>query len=108
MAKIRPRVRVPGKAAAGDVVEIKTLINHTMESGHRKDESGNTIPRQIINRFEALFNGQEFFSVDLHPSVSSNPYISFFAKVDEAGEFTFRWHDDDGSVYEETKSIELA
>ncbi|WP_299444135.1 thiosulfate oxidation carrier complex protein SoxZ [uncultured Rhodospira sp.] len=107
MATIRPRVKAPRKASAGEVVEIKTLINHSMESGQRKDKDGNPIPRQIIHRFEAQFNGQEFFAVDLQPAISANPYLSFFAKLEESGEFTFRWHDDDGSVYEETKSVEV-
>ena len=39
MAKnVKPRVRVPKKAAKGDIVEIKTLISHKMESGQRKDK----------------------------------------------------------------------
>lgn len=108
MANIRPRVKVPRKAAPGDIVEIKTLINHSMESGQRKDQNGDTIPRQIINKFVATFNGTEFFSADLAPAISANPYLSFYAKVQESGEFTFRWHDDDGSVYEESKAIEVA
>jgi len=108
MATIRPRVKAPRKAAPGEIVEIKTLINHGMESGQRKDKDGNPIPRQIIHRFEASFNGTEFFSVDLAPAISANPYLSFYAKVEESGEFTFRWHDDDGSVYEDTQSVEVA
>ncbi|KAA5606655.1 thiosulfate oxidation carrier complex protein SoxZ [Roseospira marina] len=107
MATIRPRVKAPKKAAAGEIIEIKTLINHDMESGQRKDKDGNPIPRQIIHKFTAEFNGTEFFSVDLAPAISANPYLSFNAKVDESGEFTFRWFDDDGSVYEDTKSIEV-
>jgi len=47
---VKPRVKVPKKAAAGDVITIKTLISHKMESGQRKDKEGNVIPRSIINR----------------------------------------------------------
>lgn len=108
MAKIRPRVKAPRKASAGEVVEIKTLINHSMESGQRKDKDGNPIPRQIINKFEAEFNGETIFSVDIAPAISANPYLSFYAKIPESGELTFRWHDDDGSVYEDTKAVEVA
>jgi sulfur-oxidizing protein SoxZ len=108
MANIRPRVKAPRKAAPGEVVEIKTLINHGMESGQRKDKDGNPIPRQIINKFVAAFNGQTFFSADLAPAISANPYLSFYVKVEESGEFTFTWHDDDGSIYEDKKAIEVA
>lgn len=106
-ANVRPRVRVPGSAAAGDVITIKTLISHPMESGQRKDKQGNKIPRQIINRFTCEFNGKTVVDVDLEPAVSSNPYFEFEAKVPESGEFQFTWYDDDGSVYELSKSIKV-
>ena len=102
----KPRVRVPKKAAKGDIVEIKTLISHKMETGQRKDKKGNKIPRQIINKFECTFNGSPVFSADWHPSVSANPYMAFFAKVEQSGTFDFKWTDDDGSVY--TKSAKIA
>jgi sulfur-oxidizing protein SoxZ len=97
--KPTPRVRVPAKAAAGEMIEIKTLISHEMESGQRKDSKGETIPRKILNRFSASFNGKPVFSADWHPAISANPYQSFFFKATESGEFTFTWKDDDGSEY---------
>lgn len=104
---VKPRVKVPKKASAGDVVTIKTLISHKMESGQRKDKQGNVIPRSIINRFTCDFNGENVIDVTLEPAISTNPFFEFEAKVPEAGEFTFTWYDDDGSVYEETKSIAI-
>ncbi|WP_460273206.1 thiosulfate oxidation carrier complex protein SoxZ [Celeribacter sp. ULVN23_4] len=105
---VKPRVKVPKTASAGEVVGIKTLISHPMESGQRKDSDGNVIPRSIINRFTCEFNGQSVIDVTLEPSISTNPYIEFDATVPEAGEFKFTWYDDDGSVYEETKAIAIA
>ena len=61
----KPRVKIPKSVAAGDVITIKTLIKHKMESGQRKDKEGNKIPRDIINKFEASFNGNAVFSVDI-------------------------------------------
>ncbi|AVO37139.1 thiosulfate oxidation carrier complex protein SoxZ [Pukyongiella litopenaei] len=108
MAKnVRPRVKVPKKAAAGEVITIKTLISHTMESGQRKDSDGNAIPRSIINRFVVDFNGENVLDVTLEPAISTNPYFEFEAVVPEAGEFKFTWHDDDGAVYEDVHAIEL-
>ena len=109
MAKgVKPRVKVPKSAAAGDVITIKTLISHKMESGVRKDGDGNIIPRSIINRFVADFNGQNIIDVTLEPAISTNPYFQFEATVPEAGEFKFTWYDDDGSVYETSKKIKIA
>ena len=104
---VKPRVKVPKSAAAGDAVTIKTLISHKMESGQRKDSDGNIIPRSIINRFTCDFNGANVIDVTLEPAISTNPYFEFEAKVDAAGEFKFTWYDDDGSVYEDAKSIAI-
>lgn len=104
----RPRVRLPSSASAGEVVEIKTLISHQMESGQRRDSDGNTIPRQIINHFACTFNGEMVFECDIEPAVSANPYMEFSAKVNESGTFKFTWTDDDGSVYETEESIEVS
>lgn len=104
---VKPRVRVPRSASAGETITIKTLISHPMESGQRKDSSGNTIPRSIINRFTADFNGQNVLDATLEAAISTNPFLEFQAVVPEAGTFTFTWHDDDGSVYTESKDIAI-
>jgi sulfur-oxidizing protein SoxZ len=105
---VKPRVRVPKTASAGEVITIKTLISHKMESGQRKDGDGNVIPRSIINRFVVDFNGQNVIDVALEPAISTNPFFEFEATVPETGEFQFTWYDDDGSVYEEIKAIEVS
>ena len=108
MAKgVKPRVKVPKTAAAGEIIVIKTLISHKMESGQRKDSDGNKIPRSIINRFTCNFNGQNVIDVNLEPAISTNPYFQFESVVPETGEFKFTWYDDDGSVYEKAKSISV-
>ncbi|WP_372893307.1 thiosulfate oxidation carrier complex protein SoxZ [Rhodosalinus sp.] len=108
MANVRPRVRTPRSASAGEVVSIKTLISHPMESGQRKDSQGNTIPRQIINRFTCDFNGESVLDVTMEPAISTNPYFEFEVKIPESGDFQFTWYDDDGSVYEDTKTVEVS
>lgn len=108
MAKAKPRVKVPKTASAGEIITIKTLISHKMESGQRKDKKGQPIPRKIINNFKAAFNGNLVFETDIQPAVSANPYIQFKVKVPETGEFKFTWTDDDGSVYETTKKITVS
>ncbi len=104
---VKPRVKAPKKAAAGDVVTLKTLISHKMESGQRKGKDGNLIPKSIINRFTCAFNGKNVVDVTLESAISTNPYFEFEATVPEAGDFQFTWYDDDGSVYEETKSVAI-
>lgn len=104
---VKPRVKVPKKAAVGEAITIKTLISHKMESGQRKDKSGNVIPRSIINRFTCDFNGENVIDVTLEPAISTNPYLEFQATVPSEGEFKFTWYDDDGSVYDTAKKIAI-
>ena len=104
---VKPRVKVPKKAAAGEAITIKSLISHKMESGQRKDKEGNVIPRSIINRFVVEFNGQNIIDVDMAPAISTNPYFEFEATIPEAGDMKFTWYDDDGDVYEISKSIAI-
>jgi sulfur-oxidizing protein SoxZ len=105
---VKPRVKVPKTASAGETVTIKTLISHQMESGQRKDDDGNVIPRSIINRFTCDFNGQNVIDVTLEPAISTNPYFEFNATVPETGEFKFTWYDDDGSIYEDSQAITVS
>lgn len=108
MANVKPRVKVPKTAEVGEVVTIKTLISHPMESGQRKDQkTGERIPRKIINKFTATFNGEEVVSVDLEPAVSANPFMEFEMVVPEAGTLHFEWIDDDGTVYELDREIAI-
>ena len=96
----KPRLKLPKQAKKGEVIELKTLIAHVMETGLRKDASGKIVPRKIINKFTATFNGKVVFEADWNPAISANPYQSFFYKAKESGEFVFAWKDDDGSTYE--------
>ena len=103
----RARVKVPESVAAGEVITIRSLIGHRMESGHREGDDGNLVPRDIIRRFTAAFDGEEFFSVDLEPAISANPYLEFPVRVDRAGTFTFTWTDDAGEVTTHAQDIAL-
>jgi sulfur-oxidizing protein SoxZ len=107
MATPKPRVKVPKTASAGEVIVLKTLISHDMESGQRKDKDGKVIPRKIINKFTCEFNGAPVFSCDMDPAISANPYFEFTAKVSESGTFKFTWVDDDGSTYSDEQKIEV-
>ena len=109
MAKVKPRVKVPRKAKAGEAVTIKTLISHPMESGQRKDrKTGELIPRKIINKFVATYDGDTVFSMDMLPAIAANPYVEFSVKLAKSGTMRFEWTDDDGSVYDIEKKVKVA
>ena len=93
-----PRIKMPAEAKKGEVIEIRTLISHVMETGLRRDEGGKPVPRKIINRFTCEFNGKPVFAVDLETAIAANPYVKFTARLEQSGTFRFAWFDDDGTV----------
>jgi sulfur-oxidizing protein SoxZ len=101
----KPRLKVPSEARKGDIVVIRTLFSHPMETGFRKGEDGKVIARKIVNSFACDFNGTRVFGMDLEPAIAANPYIQFNAKVEDSGTFTFTWTDDDGTVTTANASI---
>lgn len=92
----KPRIKLPDAIKAGDVIEVRTLIGHVMETGNRRDQDGKVIARNIIHTFTARFGGQEVFHADLNSGISANPFISFFMRVPAAGELELTWLDDAG------------
>jgi sulfur-oxidizing protein SoxZ len=101
----RAVVSVPAQAKRGEIIEIKTLAAHPMETGFRRTQLGELIPRDIIRLFVCTYNGEEIFRAELHPAVSANPLIAFSTVVAESGRFEFRWSGDNG--YSVTQSATL-
>ncbi len=108
MADIKPRIRAPQSPKKGEIVEIKTLVQHEMESGQRKDAQGKIIPRKIINTVTAKYNGKDVFQGKLEPAMSAPLYIAFSMRVDDSGTLEMSWVDDDGSVYKAEQKITVA
>jgi sulfur-oxidizing protein SoxZ len=96
---------VPPKAKRGEVIEIKTLISHDMESGYRPDSVGKMIPRDIINLFVASYNGIEIFRAELFPAIAANPFLSFTTIATESGHIDFTWTGDNDFSASETTQI---
>ena len=100
-------INVPPRARRGEIIEIKTLISHVMETGFRRTQLGAVIPRDIIRRFVCTYNGAEVFRVDLHPAVAANPLIAFTTVATESGTIAFQWVGDNGYSVTETASIRV-
>ena len=101
----RVLINLPVRAKRGEVIEIKTLIAHPMETGYRVGPTGTAIPRDIINRFLCTYNGTEVFRAELFPTIAANPFIAFFTVATESGELAFSWTDDRGEVQTEVRQI---
>ena len=87
-------VDLPASAKRGEVIEIRTLAAHDMETGFRRAQSGELIPRDIVTKFTCSYNGVEVFRADLHPAIAANPLIAFTTVATESGTLEFRWSGD--------------
>ena len=85
------------EAKKGDLVEVKALVYHPMETWLRKDKSGNVIPRKLLNKFICTVAGKEVFSADFDTAIAANPFIRFKFRAAESGAVVLTWVDDDGS-----------
>ena len=98
-------VNVPASAKRGEVIEIRTLAGHVMETGFRHAQTGELLPRDIITRFTCSYNGVEVFSAELHPAIAANPLIAFSTVATESGTLEFRWSGDNGYSATHTASL---
>jgi sulfur-oxidizing protein SoxZ len=103
----RALIRSPATARAGEVVEIRTLIQHPMETGYRPGADGRILPRDIIRRFTCLYNNRPVFAAVLHPAIAANPYLTFTLRAAESGILAFVWEGDDGFSQTETRALQV-
>lgn len=103
----RAIVTLPASARRGEVVEVRTLVAHPMETGHRADSEGQVVPRSIIRRFSCRYDGDIVFSADLHPAIAANPLIVFHTVATITGPLTCRWEGDNGFAHQHTVTLQV-
>src|ERR1700758_4441902 len=96
-------IHVPADAKRGEIIQIKTLISHVMETGYRRTSLGAVIPRNILRLFVCTYNGQEVFRAELYPAIAANPYFAFNTIATESGTIEFTWSGDNG--FSATESV---
>ena len=98
-------INAPKTAKKGEVIELKALILHPMETGFRPGTNGRIIPRNIIEHFACTYNGVEIFRMTLSPAIAANPFIVFSTVATESGTIVLKWTGDEGFAAEETATI---
>lgn len=101
----RALVNIPAKAKRGEVITIRTLISHAMETGFRYSTTGAAIPRDIVTAFVATYNGEEIFRAELFPAIAANPFITFTTIATESGTIELKWRGDKGFAASEQATI---
>ena len=101
----RALIHMPATARPGDIIEIRALIGHPMETGYRVGAEGKLLARDIIRKFACRYNGEAVFSAELHQAISANPYLAFFALATESGTLEFTWEGDNGFAHTEKMQL---
>ena len=104
----RTVLRAPTKARRGEVITVKTLIEHKMESGFRYSTSGARVPRDIITTFVATWDGEEIWRADLSPAIAANPFVAFTTRVEKSGLLKVTWSGDNGFTASDELRITVA
>ena len=104
----RALITMPKTAKRGEIIEIRTLVAHPMETGHRPGADGRLLPRDIIRRFTCRYGDEVVFSADLYPAISANPYIAFHTVATASGTLSFTWEGDNGFSQTETAQLDVA
>ena len=100
-------INVPERARRGEIIDIKTLVSHPMETGYRRSQVGVPIPRDIIRTFVCTYNGTEVFRAELHPAIAANPFLVFSTVATESGTLSFQWTGDNGFSLTESAAIRV-
>ena len=101
----RALVNVPKTAKRGEIIDIRAMVAHVMETGYREGLNGVTIPRNIIKRFVCKYAGEEIFSAELFPAIAANPFLTFTTVATTGGTITFEWTDDKGETQSASAEI---
>jgi sulfur-oxidizing protein SoxZ len=104
----RALIHMPATAKRGEVIEIRALIGHPMETGYRVGADGKLLARDIIRSFVCRYNGEQIFGAELHQAISANPYIAFFTQATESGTLEFKWDGDNGFTHTETMTLTVS
>ena len=101
----RALITLPATARRGEVIEIRALVSHAMETGYRRDSDGQPLARDLIRRFTCRYGGELVFSAELHAAVAANPYIAFHTVATTSGVLNFTWEGDNGFTLTESRTI---
>lgn len=108
----RTLITVPSTARRGEMIEVRVLIQHPMETGYRRSSEGSILPRSLIRRYTARFvptedtgAGELVFAADLHAAIAANPYLAFSLRVMTSGRLIHEWVGDQGFIHREESTI---
>jgi sulfur-oxidizing protein SoxZ len=116
LSKLPMRVTIKGDIKTARLIQVVLAIGHPMESGFRTLESGNRVPKNVIEKIAVRFGSELLFEMDAGIGISANPYMAFPVMLpqairDKASEGSMRlvatWIDDQGQRGEISRDLAL-
>ncbi len=104
----RVLIHLPDTAHAGEVVELRCMIAHPMETGYRVSDEGKPLPRNILHKLKVDYLGRTVFEAEFHPAVAANPLVSFWLRAEASGALRFEWSGDQGFSQVEERQLVVA
>lgn len=104
-----PRIWISNEAPQqGEIVRVRTQVAHVMESGLRLDATGQTLPRQMMTRFEARLDDTPLLVWLPEIGIAQNPYLEFTFKARTSGMLRLLWVDDSGAEIRAERQVTIA
>jgi sulfur-oxidizing protein SoxZ len=91
------RMQWPERITAGEVVKVRLLVQHPMDTGYLQDLLGKLVPRNVIRLLTCTLGPQEVFRVEPSSGIAANPLFEFFVRATDTAEMRVEWVDDRGN-----------
>ena len=98
-------INVPKQISSGRPFEVKVLIAHPMETGQRRNDTGELIPRDIMTDFLCTLDDEIVLRTELFPAITANPFFAFFAVAEKSGTLVLTFTGDQGFSQTERVTI---
>ncbi len=99
------KIKIRAKAKGG-MVTVKSLMNHPMETGLRKNKkTGKKIPAHFIQEVTAKVGDKTVMEAYWGGAISKNPYLSFKYGGSKGDMLTISWIDNQGNSATETAKV---
>lgn len=92
------RIQAPARAAPGEIVTVRLLIQHPMETGYRFNEDGSRVPYNVVSRLTCRYDGNVVFDARMSSGIAANPLLQFTVRASRSDDLVFEWRDDAGET----------
>ncbi len=101
------RLQWPERIVAGDVVKVRLLVQHPMDTGYLQNLLGQVVPRNIIRVLTCTLGSQEVLRIEPSSGIAANPLFEFFVRATETADMRVAWVDDKGisGSYQQTMTV---